>query len=171
MMQASLSWAWAFSIVTFTVAQMNFFAANGDVAFDSPVSSACSTALNTTLKCESRWTNYPNDDFGGPFNTTELDGFCAPTCTSSLESYRSDVLTSCKNDVPFEDIPATFVGDRMIAYQNRTCLKDKTSGDYCNGKSFQDFLFSIRNWMLSDHRNYVTIVLRVSRRSSHCFNV
>lgn len=132
-MSPLLFWSLGCSLVTLAAAQMNFFAASGEVAFDNPVSSACSTALNSTLQCESRWTMYPNNDFSGPFNTTELDGFCAPTCTSSLAAYRSQVVTSCKNDQPFEDIHAAFVAERMIAYQNRTCLKDETTGNYCNG--------------------------------------
>lgn len=124
-------------------AQMNFFSASGDVAFDNPVSSACSSALNSTLECDSRWTNYPNNDFAGPFNTTELDGFCSPICTLSLISYRSSILDSCKNEQPFQDIPASFVSDRMIAYQNRTCLREKPDGDYCNGKQvFCSFVYS-----------------------------
>ena len=120
--------------MTLAAAQMNFFAASGDVGFDNPVSSACSTALNSTLQCESRWAMYPNNDYAGPFNKTELDGFCSTTCISSLVAYRSKVITSCKNDVPFQDIPASFVAERMLAYRNRTCLKDKASGDYCNSK-------------------------------------
>lgn len=133
-MSLLLAWTLACSFLALAMAQMNFFAASGEVAFDNPVSSACSTALNSTLQCESRWTMYPNNDFAGPFNTTELDGFCAPMCTSSLAAYSSHIETSCKNDRPFEDIHASFVAERMIAYQNRTCLKDKTTGDYCNGE-------------------------------------
>ena len=114
---------------------MNFFAASGDFAFDNPVSEACLTALNSTLTCASQFTSYPSSDYQGPFTSTELDGFCSSDCTSSLAQYRSSVSSNCKDDQPFNDIPTTFLGDRMDAYQNRTCMKDKSSGEYCNSKS------------------------------------
>lgn len=117
--------------------QMNFFASGGDVAFSNNISESCLAAMNTTLKCPSQFTSYPNSDYAGPFSKTELDGFCSPTCVASLRDYRSGVASKCSKDPTiFNDIPTSFLGDRMAAYQNRTCLKDERGGNYCNSKSY-----------------------------------
>ena len=115
--------------------QMNFFASsNGAIAFENDLSQACLTAMNTTLQCPSQFTTYPNSDFSGPFSNAELDAFCSPACRSSVAEYKSAVSSSCDHSKPiFDNVPATFVIDRMAAYQNRTCLEDP-NGNYCSSE-------------------------------------
>ena len=114
--------------------QMNFFAAIGDVALGNNTSLACAASLNSSLNCPSQFTNYPISDYAGPFTSEDLDSFCSSKCTASISRYQSSVLNSCKGSQPFQEYPATLAADRMAAYQHRTCLKDRPTGQYCHSK-------------------------------------
>lgn len=68
-------------------------------------------------------------------NDTVLDALCAPACEQSILSYRSKVISACKNDPqPFDGLPAQYFIDVIWASYNLTCLKDPKSGSYCNSR-------------------------------------
>ncbi|KAL1961764.1 hypothetical protein VTN77DRAFT_1090 [Rasamsonia byssochlamydoides] len=91
-------------------------------------------ALTATIAtCDESFIQYPVWDYGGPFeNATARDLFCSSDCTDSLASYSSSVAAACANDPdPWDGIPASFWGDCLAAYQERICLRDLNSTDYC----------------------------------------
>ncbi|KAF4552682.1 LysM domain-containing protein 5 [Elsinoe fawcettii] len=131
---------------TRSFAQIQFFPS--DTTYENQLSSACVEALATTIQCDAGFTFFPNTDFQGPFeNSSSLDNFCGQSCSKSLASYHDAVSASCGVAEPYTGVPALYAGDRMWAYQNRTCLKDPASGEYCND--------IMRDWILPD--NDITI--------------
>ena len=137
-----------------TCAQIQFFP--DGFTSDNVVSTACATALNATIDCNSMFAFYPNLDYQGPFNSTALDQFCSVNCFQSLATYHDAVVQACDNDPdPWDGITATFGGDRLWAYQNRTCLKDKSTGGYCSGRS----LYSYRDSEISSQQAYTFVAV------------
>lgn len=120
------------------VAQIQLFDGN-TTELDNPVSAKCANAMAASIDCSDLFTFYPNTDYQGPFDNPDAqDQFCSATCTNSLASFHSQVSNACQNDPdPFEGLPATFGGDRLSAYQQRTCLKDSSTGEYCNSQCFR----------------------------------
>lgn len=104
---------------------------------DNPVSGACSTALTQTINCPTNFQKFAAYDLYSSFpNRTALDSFCGQDCVTSVTQYRSGVSSSCTGSSaePWTGVPATYQSSYLQAVQNRTCLKDPGSGDYCMGE-------------------------------------
>ncbi|KAJ7636747.1 hypothetical protein FB45DRAFT_907241 [Roridomyces roridus] len=74
---------------------------------------------------------------GTIFGDSDLNNLCTATCTSSLASYRANVVTACKGYSMILD-PSTNVSyaptlavDYVLGPYTIQCLKDSTSGSYC----------------------------------------
>ncbi|KAK6526921.1 hypothetical protein TWF281_010117 [Arthrobotrys megalospora] len=94
-------------------------------------SSACASALNTTINCDEFLVAkaHKNDYAWG--NETLQDMLCNPSCGTSLVSYSTSVASQCgTTNLTWEGLPNTYHGDRLKAYYDLICLKDG-DGDYC----------------------------------------
>ncbi|KAJ7264086.1 hypothetical protein B0H12DRAFT_1217298 [Mycena haematopus] len=96
---------------------------------------ACATALMATIQCNS---TIPLMAVSPTlFDDSDLTTVCTSTCTSSLASYRANVLTACKGYTMILDTAtnATYAPTLAVDYisgpYTLQCLKDPTSGDYC----------------------------------------
>lgn len=96
------------------------------------ISEACLQALQLPINCSESSAYYPNDDYAGPFMSNIQQDFCGSSCSKSLHSISSAIHSACHGSPdPWENRPAAFGVDRLWAYQNRTCLKDPVSNEYC----------------------------------------
>lgn len=97
------------------------------------LSTACVNALQSSVACDQYLQDNAYIDSYGPLNASLLDTFCTAGCSSSLISYRKNVVSACANDPqPFTGIPAQYFVDVIWAQYNFTCLKDPGTGQYCN---------------------------------------
>jgi hypothetical protein len=129
-------WVSLVCLVLLEYAQAQFFLFNGTDSIDpdQPLSSACSNALAANITCPDFLLGYVGlNSFLSSDTTTSL--ICDLDCTNSIKDYHYDVAAACANDMqPWAGIPATYWGDVVWGYTNRTCLKDPGTGDYCSGK-------------------------------------
>lgn len=104
---------------------------------NSALSSACLGALLSPVNCDQALATLSSSNYWGPLNGTILDSqICPPSCAASLASYHNSVAAACAKDPqPIAGFPANYFGDRLWAYQNRTCIKDSLSREYCMSKS------------------------------------
>lgn len=97
------------------------------------LSTACVNALQSSVACDQYLQDNAYIDSYGPLNASLLDTFCTAGCSSSLISYRKNVVSACAKDPqPFTGIPAQYFVDVIWAQYNFTCLKDPGTGQYCN---------------------------------------
>lgn len=97
----------------------------------------CQTALTQTIKCHGVLQGWQQPQMRGALEDTELtDAVCDAGCGRSLEDYYEGVISACtgqnftvKAGVTF---PARAGGTIWTGY-NETCLKDSSTGQYCNG--------------------------------------
>jgi len=72
-------------------------------------SNACATALTSTIAC-----NATIQLMDLPFDADSLTAMCTPSCSASLQTYRSTVATAC-NGVRFvDDNNATYSGKHIF---------------------------------------------------------
>lgn len=100
------------------------------------ISTACANALQSSVACDQYLQDNAYIDTYGPLNDSLLDTFCTAGCSSSLISYRKNVVSACAKDPqPYAGIPAQYFVDVIWAQYNFTCLKDPGTGKYCNSTS------------------------------------
>lgn len=96
------------------------------------LSTACVNALQSPVACDQYLQDNAYIDSYGPLNDSLLDTFCTAGCSSSLISYRKNVISACAKDPqPFAGIPAQYFVDVIWAQYNFTCLKNPSTGQYC----------------------------------------
>lgn len=116
-------------IADFAVLEPGFIANSSAVT----LSTACVNALQSSVTCDQYLQDNAYVDTYGPLNASLLDTFCTTGCSSSLISYRKNVVSACAKDPqPFTGIPAQYFVDVIWAQYNFTCLKDPGTGQYCN---------------------------------------
>ncbi|KAF7288367.1 hypothetical protein HMN09_01399600 [Mycena chlorophos] len=98
-------------------------------------SSACASALTASINCNSTISTL---GIGTVLTDAELDSVCTSSCSSSLTSYRANVVSACKGYAMVLD-PTTNVSyaptltvDYIDGPYNVQCLKDSTSGQFCS---------------------------------------
>lgn len=101
---------------------------------DMLLPTACNNALVQMIMCDdivSTWTsaNYAS----GFLNRTVTDSVCDAGCGKSLAAYWKNVVESCAG-YQIEGYPTTVPAGYMWQQYNETCLKDTTTGKYCNGR-------------------------------------
>lgn len=97
------------------------------------LSTACVNALQSSVACDQYLQDNAYIDAYGPLNASLLDTFCTTGCSSSLISYRKNVVSACAKDPqPYSGIPAQYFVDVIWAQYNFICLKDPGTGQYCN---------------------------------------
>ncbi|KAF5329714.1 hypothetical protein D9619_009152 [Psilocybe cf. subviscida] len=94
---------------------------------------ACVNALTASVNCNSTISFMPVDPFLLNDNA-DLQTVCTSTCTQSLASYRSNVVSSCgtfaikSNNVTY---PPTYAVDKIIGAYTVQCLQDPTTHAFC----------------------------------------
>ena len=100
------------------------------------LSSACVTALESTVHCDAYLDTLSTVDVYGTFNSSFQQTLCSTACGTSLASYHSSVTTACAHDTqPWQGIPPEYYGNTAWAAWNTTCLRDTKTGLFCSGKS------------------------------------
>ena len=106
------------------------------IANTTTISTGCANAMKANIACDPELVDFATSGYYGALGNTSIQAsFCASTCATSLASYHNSVASACAKDPqPWGGLPATWVGDSLWAYQNRTCLKNPSTGAYCTGE-------------------------------------
>jgi hypothetical protein len=100
------------------------------------LSSACERVLYQNVSCDSFVASLQTPAYRGSLGDSDFTAtVCSTTCGTSLSITRSRIMGACAStpDI-FSGYPAVALVDRLLGGWNETCLKDKTSGKYCNGQ-------------------------------------
>jgi hypothetical protein len=110
---------------------------------------ACKTSLTQLVKCDPYALMFLEENYRGSLdNDTLTESVCDQSCATSLESWFDNVDSTCAG-YNVTGSAATKYGGRIWSGWNETCLKDTTSGKYCNGKRFSVSLVHIEILMIS----------------------
>lgn len=102
--------------------------------------SICATALTASIYCNNLLSTYTTPQWAGSLgNITLTNSVCDSGCGSSLASYFNTVQSACSG-YNITGAPPTMLGGYVWQGYNETCLKDPTTGQYCNGKCFLKLL-------------------------------
>ncbi|KAF9888671.1 hypothetical protein FE257_008429 [Aspergillus nanangensis] len=105
------------------------------------LSQPCFAAVNTTVSSCPAWLGQYTDIDRASFDIldgSQLTTLCEGSCRSDLSTLRNTILSSCTAPtdvmVPGRTIayPATFIIDRYIYATDLSCLKDPSTGQYCD---------------------------------------
>ncbi|CAE6451743.1 unnamed protein product [Rhizoctonia solani] len=114
-------------------AAINLYTYESDFPTGVTSTTACGKALNATIACEQ---SIAAASSGALLPAAMLTTLCVSTCYTSLKTYRSSVLTACGNSTVIQGndatFPITYVADNLLYTYNSTCLKDASSGAWCN---------------------------------------
>lgn len=96
----------------------------------------CAEALNSTVQSCPGFLAEASVDMPR-LDSTSLEALCTSACRSSLESVRNTIASGCgaSQDVIMVDAvvyPATFVIDRYLYTYDVSCMKDSTTGRFCD---------------------------------------
>ncbi|KAL6229017.1 pectate lyase superfamily protein-domain-containing protein [Aspergillus navahoensis] len=95
---------------------------------------ACQTSLTQLVKCDPYATMFLDNKYRGSLNNMSLtDSVCNDSCGASLQSWFHNIETNCA-DYNVSGSAATKYSGQVWSGWNRTCLKDPTSGEYCNNE-------------------------------------
>lgn len=116
----------------FVQSQLVFFNSTNAINADVTLSAGCEAALMANISCPEPLVDLATDGLVLNSDNVTVPQVCASTCSSSLAAFHSNVSTACKNDPnPWTGMPATWFGDLVWAYANRTCLTNNVTGAYC----------------------------------------
>jgi hypothetical protein len=112
--------------------QLVIFNSTAAINTNASLSAGCEAALIASISCPPNLFNLAGDgNVIGTDNIT-VPQLCASSCTNSLSSFHKTVASACSKDPsPWAGVPATWPGDVLWAFANRTCLKNTTTGAYC----------------------------------------
>lgn len=100
----------------------------------SALAPSCVNAIESQVDCDEYLQLQASADVYGADNTTQAI-VCTTGCASSLNSYLSNVESSCaEQPLPWEDMPHAYFGKVLQATYNMTCLQDSHTGAYCTRK-------------------------------------
>ncbi|KAF7946088.1 uncharacterized protein EAE97_005126 [Botrytis byssoidea] len=92
----------------------------------------CLTALTASIHCDSLLATYTTPQWAGSLENDMLtDSVCDPGCGSSIAFYFNTVSSSFAG-YNITSAPPVMLGGFVWKGYNETCLKDPTSGLYCN---------------------------------------
>lgn len=102
----------------------------------SDLGSTCQQVLQQVIKCEEYVANLGLKEYHGLVPDGVLaDEVCKVTCEISLTTARRRILGACSSTpelAPGYSLLALV--DSIIYGWNETCLRDKSTGNYCNGE-------------------------------------
>lgn len=95
---------------------------------------ACRASLTQLVKCDPYTLMFLEGRYRGSLEDDDLaQSVCDKSCATSLESWFKTVDLTCAG-YSVSGSAATKYGGQIWSGWNETCLKDPTSGKYCNGK-------------------------------------
>jgi hypothetical protein len=96
--------------------------------------STCISALTEIIRCDNYTKNFMSPGlYGSPGNQSVTDSVCDVGCGQSLKAWFDGVSLAC-NGHNISDALPMLRGGRIWAGYNSTCLKDQSTGKYCNGE-------------------------------------
>lgn len=99
----------------------------------SDVGATCLGVLKQTINCEEAVADLGQRQYHGSLESiTVTDTVCVSSCKTALTTARGRIEEAC-TETP-DVLPMTTVLSSIISGWDETCLKDKTSGEYCNCK-------------------------------------
>ncbi|CAE6441256.1 unnamed protein product [Rhizoctonia solani] len=114
-------------------AAFNVYSSEDDFPAGVVSGSACAKALNASISCDS---SIGLAVGGATLDSSRLTTLCSTTCYQSLTSYRATVSSSCGTSVVIQGtdatFPITYLVDNFIYTYNTTCIKDKSTGNWCS---------------------------------------
>ncbi|KAL3438555.1 pectin lyase-like protein [Aspergillus tetrazonus] len=132
---------------------------------------ACKTSLTQLVKCDPYALMFLDETYRGSLeNATLTDSVCDESCAASLKSWFDNVDSTCAG-YNVSGSAATKYGGQVWSGWNETCLRDSTSGEYCNdviaGFSAVDFLQDMPKDELCSF--CFVEILEMMQRSSYSF--
>lgn len=100
----------------------------------SDVGATCLGVLKQTINCEEAVADLGQRQYHGSLESiTVTDTVCVASCKTALTTARERMEEACTEtpDVFPRMTILSFI-DSIISGWDETCLKDKTSGEYCN---------------------------------------
>ncbi|KAK1751404.1 hypothetical protein QBC47DRAFT_434461 [Echria macrotheca] len=117
------------------VAADSYFWPNNTFSPDNQLSAGCQGALLADVACDPYLLQLTNTDSYGSLNGTGNNYYttvCTAACKTALTNYIANVSSHCSADPqPFNGYPATWQGTAVFASYNMTCLKDSSTGQFC----------------------------------------
>jgi hypothetical protein len=95
----------------------------------------CRTALTQLIVCDPLVESFSQHEYHGSLsNDTVTNSVCDAGCGASLQSWFDNVEEACDGSTLDDGSLPTLLGGRMLNAYREVCLKDTTSGEYCNGR-------------------------------------
>ncbi|PYI36203.1 hypothetical protein BP00DRAFT_386649 [Aspergillus indologenus CBS 114.80] len=124
----------AASVIFASVSAQQFVDTTLDVNYPG-LSTACITALNTTVHCPALLADASIDNYY--LTEDQLSALCVDDCKASLNAVRATIQQACTAD---SDVivdagiayPASWIIDNFIYTHQISCLTDSTTGEYCD---------------------------------------
>lgn len=105
-----------------------------DLVLDN-VDPSCEQALTSVVKCNDYTLRFQSNIYRGSLdNDTLTASVCDEGCGTSLKKWFTAVTKACGGSSDNTELPWQYAGGQIWAGWNETCLKDKNSASYCNGK-------------------------------------
>ncbi|KAL3483769.1 pectate lyase superfamily protein-domain-containing protein [Aspergillus germanicus] len=105
-------------------------------AYIEDLTATCQTALTQTTKCHAKLQGWQELTMRGSLdNVTLTDELCDAGCGMSLRNYYDAVTATCHDQNITVSAGITFPerpGGTIWTGYNKTCLKDPSTGEYCN---------------------------------------
>ncbi|CAE6504017.1 unnamed protein product [Rhizoctonia solani] len=113
-------------------AAFNIYSSLEDFPDGVDSNSACGKALNSSIACDGA---IGLSIAGAALDSSSLTALCSASCYQSLMSYRATISSTCDSSVVLRGtdatFPITYLVDNLIFTYNTTCIKDKTTGNWC----------------------------------------
>jgi hypothetical protein len=98
----------------------------------------CKYALQELIVCDPFVSSFQSLTYRGTLNNASLtDSVCDEACKYSVKNWIANVERNCPN-VTVAEGPVTAPAKFIMSGLEETCLRDKTSGLYCNG-AYSDY--------------------------------
>lgn len=96
---------------------------------------ACEQVLYQQINCHSHVSSLRNKNYHGSLGDQDLtDAVCATTCSTSLATARRRISGACGSTPEIlPGYPVLDLIESVTSGWEETCLKDSTTGEYCNG--------------------------------------
>jgi hypothetical protein len=96
--------------------------------------SNCKGVLQQPINCDEYVAELGEKEYHGSLDDAKLtDNVCAATCDRALTTAQRRIAGACaKTPEMSPGVPVSSLLDPIIAGFKETCLKDETTGEYCN---------------------------------------
>lgn len=106
------------------------------------ITKTCRTAVTQRIDCHSLYLEWVRPTYHGTFFDGQFNqDLCDTGCKRSLQNWFGTVELACAGQNITGALP-TLLGGYLYQGYNETCLKDTTTGKYCNGNPLPPSLVS-----------------------------